>query len=440
MQQLKPLTLRRNFSWTFTGHLVYAASQWGMLVLLAKLGSPEMVGQFTLGLAVTAPVIMFSNLQLRQIQATDAKGEYVFSDYLGLRLIATALALLIIAGITLNAGYRWETSLVVLAIALAKAFESISDVFYGLIQQHERMDRIAIALMIKGPLSLLLLGIGVSLTGSVVGGAIGLAVAWGLVLFGWDIRNGRLILNNSSQGREREDLLVADAEPENSQNPLYPRWEGKTLGKLVLLALPLGWVMMLISLNTNIPRYFIERYLGERELGIFSAISYLMVAGNMVVSPLAQSASPRLAKYYAAGNSTAFRTLLLKLVGIGLMLGAGGVFVAVVAGREILTLLYKPEYAERADLFAWLMVAAGIGYVSSFLGSAMTAARYFLVLMPLFALATGTSAIASLWLIPTQGVRGAAIALVISALIQLVFSFGVTYHAIYKLRRGSYET
>ena len=435
MQKLKPLTLRRNFSWTFTGHLVYAASQWGMLVLLAKLGSPEMVGQFTLGLAVTAPVIMFTNLQLRQIQATDAKGEYVFSDYLGLRLIATALGFLIIAGITLKAGYRWETSLVILAIALAKAFEAISDVFYGLIQQHERMDRIAIALMIKGPLSLLLLGIGVSLTGSVVGGSIGLAVAWGLVLFGWDLRNGKLILNNSSQGREREDLLVADAEPANSQNPLYPRWEGKTLGKLVLLALPLGLVMMLISLNTNIPRYFLERYLGERELGIFSAISYLMVAGNMIVSALAQSASPRLAKYYAAGNSTAFRTLLLKLVGVGLMLGAGGVFVAVVAGRPILTLLYKPEYADRSDLFAWLMVAAGIGYVSSFLGYGITAARYFQVQIPLFALVTGASGLACLWLIPTMGVQGAVIALIVGAIVQAVFSFAVIAYALYRLDR-----
>jgi len=433
MQQLKPLTLRRNFSWTFTGNLIYAASQWGMLVLLAKLGSPEMVGQFTLGLAVTAPAIMFSNLQLRQIQATDAKGEYLFSDYLGLRLIATALAFLIIAGITLKAGYRWETSLVILAIALAKAFESISDVFYGLIQQHERMDRIAIALMIKGPLSLLLLGIGVSLTGSVVGGSLGLAVAWGLVLFGWDLRNGKLILNNSSQGREREDLLVADAEPAKSQNPLYPRWEGKTLGKLVLLALPLGVVMMLVSLNTNIPRYFLERYLGERELGIFSAISYLMVAGNLVVSALAQSASPRLAKYYAAGNSTAFRTLLFKLVGVGLMLGAGGVFVAVVAGRPILTLLYKPEYGERADLFAWLMVAAGITYVASFLGYGMTAARYFRVQMPLFVLVTGSSATTCFWLIPTQGVQGAVMALIVGAIVQVSITVGVLIHALHKL-------
>ncbi|MEG4804230.1 oligosaccharide flippase family protein [Microcoleus sp. ARI1-B5] len=456
MQQLKPLTLRRNFSWTFTGNLVYAASQWGMLVLLAKLGSPEMVGQFTLGLAVTAPVIMFTNLQLRAIQATDAKQQYVFADYLGLRLIGTGLALLIIAGITLKAGYRWETSLVILAIALAKAFESISDVFYGLIQQHERMDRIAIALMIKGPLSLLFLGLGVHLTGSVLGGAVGLAVAWAIVLIACDIRNGALILNNSQKAEENnfvETGFIASEFGEHSestenppppppcqggekiQNQLLPRWHWKTLGKLIWLALPLGFVMMLISLNTNIPRYFIERYLGERQLGIFAAMSYLMVVGQMVVSALAESASPRLAKYYAAGNTTAFRTLLFKLVGVGAALGGAGVLVAVVAGREILTLLYRPEYGQQADLFVWLMVAAGMGYMSSFLGYGMTAARYFRVQMPLFALVTGSSAIACLWLIPTMGVRGAAIALIVGAVVQASFSLGAIAHAIYKLDR-----
>lgn len=457
MQQLKPLTLRRNFSWTFTGNLVYAGSQWGMLVLLAKLGSPEMVGQFTLGLAVTAPVIMFTNLQLRAIQATDAKQQYVFADYLGLRLIGTGLALLIIAVIILKAGYRQETSLVILAIALAKAFESISDVFYGLIQQHERMDRIAIALMIKGPLSLLFLSIGVLITKTVLGGAVGLAVAWAVVLFACDIPNGALILKSpqkaaednfvetgfiASEVGEHSDLTENPTpltppwqEGEKIQNQLLPRWHLKTLGKLIWLALPLGFVMMLISLNTNIPRYFIERYLGERQLGIFAAMSYLMVVGQIVVSALAESASPRLAKYYAAGNSTGFRTLLFKLVGVGAALGGAGVLVAVVAGREILTLLYRPEYGQQADLFVWLMVAAGMGYMSSFLGYGMTAARYFRVQMPLFALVTGSSAISCLWLIPSMGVRGAAIALIVGAVVQGSFSLGVIFHALYRLHR-----
>jgi hypothetical protein len=38
-------SLRWNFSWTFVGNIIYSACQWGMLVVLAKIGNPEMVGQ-----------------------------------------------------------------------------------------------------------------------------------------------------------------------------------------------------------------------------------------------------------------------------------------------------------------------------------------------------------------------------------------------------------
>ncbi|OUL27223.1 oligosaccharide flippase family protein [Nostoc sp. 106C] len=409
MQVNKPLTLRRNFSWTFIGNAVYAACQWGMLVLLAKLGSPEMVGQFTLGLAVTAPVIMFTNLQLRVVQATDAKKQYIFSDYLGLRLIGSGLALVIIATITLLAGYQWETSVVILLVGLAKAFEAISDVFYGLLQQHERMDRIALSLMIKGPLSLLLLGIGVYISGNIVWGVVGLVCAWAIVLLTYDIRNGALILNQVSQ--------------------VQPRWHLATLAKLVPLALPLGLVMMLISLNTNIPRYFIEHYLGENRLGIFAAISYLMVAEQMIVSALADSAVPRLAKYYANQNSAAFRMLLFKLGAVNALIGGAGVVVALVAGKEVLTLLYRPEYAQYTEVFTLLMIGAAINYTFACLGYGRTAARYFLIQVPLSFLVTSSSTLACFWLIPNQGLRGAAIALIIAAIVEAGSNLCVLLHA-----------
>ena len=57
-----------------------------MTIVLAKLGSPEKVGQFTLGLAMTAPIFMFATLRLRDVQATDTNQEYLFGDYFALRL------------------------------------------------------------------------------------------------------------------------------------------------------------------------------------------------------------------------------------------------------------------------------------------------------------------------------------------------------------------
>ena len=90
------LSLKRNFTWVLGGNITYAACQWGMLIVLAKLGSSEMLGIFALGLAICAPVFFFFNLALRDLQATDANQEYSFGHYLGLRLITSVLSLLVI--------------------------------------------------------------------------------------------------------------------------------------------------------------------------------------------------------------------------------------------------------------------------------------------------------------------------------------------------------
>lgn len=427
MKKYKPLTLRRNFSWTFVSNVVYAGCQWGILMVLAKLGSPENIGQFTLGLAQTAPVFMLTNLQLHEIQATDAKRDFLFNDYLGLRLLGVIIALVIIVGIILFLNYSLDTALVILVITFAKAFESISDIFYGLMQQHERMDIVAFSKMIKGFLSVVFLVIPFYLTGSVLWGAIGLCIAWVLVLFGYDLRNGGSILRETTLG----SLAYSPDLPRGFV--LKPQWQPKIMKKLVVLAFPLGVTMMLISLRGNIPRYLIEYYLGERELGIFASLAYLMLLGNMVVNALAQSASPKLSKFYASGERNKFQALLLKLVVVAIVLGSTTVIVSVLAGKQILTILYRPEYAQNADIFNWLMLAGSISYISWFLGDGLTAIRYLRIQLPLYLLITGLSGGICLWLIPIFGLKGAAFALLIAALVEVLLMAGIILHGIHRI-------
>lgn len=407
------LSLRANFLWTFAGNVVYAASQWGILVLLAKVGSPTMVGRFALGLAITAPVLMLTNLQLRAIQATDAKDEYGFGDYLGLRLLTSVLAMGVIAGIVVFGGYRDETALMILFIGLAKGFESVSDAAYGLMQKHERMDWIAVSMMIKGPLSLgALFGL-VWTTQSVAYGALSIAFVWLVVLIFYDLRNTRRLAS------------------------ILPRFNRRFLLRLTQLSLPLGAVMMLVSLSSNIPRYFLERVWGEQELGYFAALAYLMLVGNTVVGALGQSASPRLAKSYARQDRPAFLHLLLRLAAIGAILGGLGLTLALAFGQEILTLLYRPDYAERVPVFIWLMLVSAVSYVASFLGYGMTAARYFRVQLPLFTLVTGVLTAACAVLIPSGGLLGAAQAMGIAAVVQLLGSVAINGFAVRALSRAT---
>ncbi len=66
-----------------------------------KFGSQQQVGQYTLGLAVAAPVFLLANLQLDDVVATDTRHEHSFGNYLILRLLTTAIAVFLVTGIAL---------------------------------------------------------------------------------------------------------------------------------------------------------------------------------------------------------------------------------------------------------------------------------------------------------------------------------------------------
>jgi O-antigen/teichoic acid export membrane protein len=196
------------------------------------------------------------------------------------------------------------------------------------------------------------------------------------------------------------------------------------------LSLPLGVVMMLIGLSTSIPRYFVEHYWGPRCLGIFGALGYLGLVGATAVAAIGQSATPRLAQCYAAGQRKPFAWMLFQLIAAGAGLGLLGVAVAIVAGKPLLALCYGPEYARHNAILVWIMLAAGIGYAAAFGGYGITAARYFKVQIPLFAGVAGATAAACWWLVPAYGMLGAALSLLVAAVAQLAGTAIILAHAV----------
>jgi O-antigen/teichoic acid export membrane protein len=278
--------------------------------------------------------------------------------------------------------------------------------------------------MIKGPLSLIGLGTGFYLTGSVFWGVVGLALARAVIMVGYDMRNATLSLNPASNPFTH--IIPKDFPG--------PRWNARILARLAWLTIPLGFVTMLISFNANIPRYFIQGHLGAYQLGIFAAITSFQKAAPTVVQALGRSASPRLAKYHAANNARAFRRLTLRLAGIGALLGSAGVLVAFVAGRQILTLFYGAEYV-LPGLFILVMIDAGLDYISTMLLFVITSARYLRIQLPLYLLTTGTIALACFLLVPSARLQGAAIASIIAELVRLAGSLAAVWHALRSLHR-----
>jgi O-antigen/teichoic acid export membrane protein len=406
-------SLRRNFSWSVLGEVTYAGCQWGMIVALAKLGSRELLGQFALALAVTAPVLMFTNLQLRALQATDATPGGGFAKYFTLRLLSCGVALLVIAAVVGLADYPPEDRAGILILGLAKAFEAVSDICHGRLQQLGNLKWVSLSLVLKGLLSLAAVAAGVYWTGRLAPVCLLLLFSWLAVLLAVDVP------------------CVALAGGRRSARPTFALCrEPRELKRLLRLGLPLGLTAMLISLNVSLPQLVLERYWHEQAVGAYRALASLMQLSNLPAAALGIAASSRLGYYFATRDRPGLRHLLTRLLGVSFLFGAAGLGVAVFAGRFLLSVFYSTAYAEFHAAFAWLMLAALGVNLCYILNWAAMAARYVNVLIPLHLGLAAVTAVACFGWVPSWGVDGAAWSVAAASACQLVGMALILGHAV----------
>ena len=266
-------SLRSGFVWTLAGNGLYAVSQWAMLSLAAKLGGRDMLGEYALAVALTAPVAMLLHMNLRAVLATDVAGERPFGDYLAVRFGISALGLAAMAGLALSFGRSAEMVSVIFLTGLAQTSETLSDAYYGAMQRRDEMDRIALSMMARGLFSAGAFGAALWLSRSLVWAVAASAPVRLLVLTAYDRPAG-------SRGEDSGWRRTT--------------WAGAR--GILRQAAPLGAVLMLVSLNTNLPRYVIENRMGVGELGAFAAVASFVTAGSTVVNSLGHAAMPKLAR------------------------------------------------------------------------------------------------------------------------------------------------
>jgi O-antigen/teichoic acid export membrane protein len=230
------------------------------------------------------------------------------------------------------------------------------------------------------------------------------AAAWLTALLLFDVRRGRHL------------VMCTENTPE-----LEPGGSSRQM-RLLSLALPLGLVTTIASVNLHMPRYFVHAHLGEHELGIFSAIAYAAGCLAIVGDSLAISAIPRLARLYACGQHAEYRNLLLRLLAFGCAAGLIGVAVARGMGAWLLRLFYNADYAAQSHLFTLLMAAAGIHFAASMLTSGITSARHFRIQVPLYLLVAGSTALGCALWIPVMGLTGAALGVICGAVVRLLLA------------------
>ncbi|GAA2360434.1 lipopolysaccharide biosynthesis protein [Dactylosporangium salmoneum] len=403
-----------NVGWGIAGNGGYALCQWLVLVVIARLGTPAMVGDYALGLAVGAPVVLLAGLSLRTVLVTDPNGEHPFRRYLRVRFASMGAALLVITAVVL---LFHLPAAVVLLVGAAKAFDGVGDIYLGLLQRHHDQRSIAAAQLVNGGLTVALTAALLYGTSSIAWAAAGSAAA---SLITW------LMCCAPFAGRFH-----------NRPDPRAPRHTHRAAGGvpgLLWTALPLGLASGVSSLTVNVPRYGLQAHLGATALGVFAAAGYLVLTGNVFFSAVAQTLLPRLTELRANGTPEGFRGLLYQaLLGVAVA-GGLGVWGAGLFGTGLLRRLYGEEYADSSAhggaVLAVLTLATVVGGACFVLDAGLSAARRFTGQLAVNAAVLGAAGLAALVLVPRYGALGAAWATAVAAVVHCALKWEVLRRAL----------
>lgn len=386
------LLLLKKAKWLVGGNFVFAFSQWVILIFFARMTNQENLGQYALALAIVTPIFAVGNLQLRPLYILDVNSEqkYTYTHFYYLRLICSfiALACCLVLGLFFNVSI-----LVLLLVGLLKFFESYSDIIYAYYNAHDQTQLISKSLFLKGTLSVLAVAVGLYLFDFYTALILFLIV----YLVVWLFIDNLYIQKTQEIKKMSLDLGIMKS------------------------AIPMGISLGIVTLQSNIPRLFLDQYASIEAVGIFTVLSYFIIVGSIFINSICQYLSPRLTHTWNH-NKAYFKKLLSMALLIAGGLGLIAIFLSYFMGEFVLNLVYGAEYVAYTDAFVLTMVAGFILYLATVLGYTLTAIGFIKQQVYLFSIVLIFSVLVSYLCIPEYGIIGGIYTLMVSYLVQCVLS------------------
>lgn len=385
--------LVKNITWIFGANLIASATKWLILILIARVLTPNEVGMYSLAFSLTAPISIFSNLKLRSLIVTETNIK--FYDYLITRILMSVIALIVM--VFISATLYLDYFFVIVLVGLNKIFDLHSDLYYSIPQKHSKFNYIGKLMIFKHILQVLFFAI--------------VLYIFNHLLFSLTVLVAVQIMYY---------YLIEKKLTEKKFSITYEKLNYNNVKKIISLGLPLGLSAMMISLNSNIPRYFLEYFYSHKLLGYFSAIAYLVTIGNLLMNAVAQNFLNKLSGILKKNDVSKFKKYVFGyLTFFSIIFGIVLIIFSYLCGDVFIHLIYGSEYVKYTDILILMSFVLAIEFISWNFDTALMSMRYISVQPKISVIALITSVISGLFLVKNYGVFGATYTLILASFIKL---------------------
>lgn len=374
------MSIGANFGVVFVGRLVFGLTQWLWIVLIAKFGTANDLGAYSLALSICLTTFALVCMNTRILLAADHTGKCMLGAFIGLRLLCISASVICLIPFVMH----MDIGDVLGATILFTVFDQASDIFYGIFQRHERMRPMAISEIVKSVARLATGGITLAKTGSLIDALFARAAvnATVLLIYEWP--------------------AVFALEGKN----LRPIFVWRQIKPLILKALPLIIAIVGPTVATSVPQYILAAYWDLREIGVMGILLSLLAALRIPSGALGNILVPRFAKLWHA-DCIALHRAIKTTITAGMLGGAIGAVAIYFLGVIFLDFCFGSIIANRAILLNWVLASAVAGWVREVYACALIGAGMLRTLANISLVTAVAGCALALVLVPAWGAGGA---------------------------------
>lgn len=346
-----------SYLWNMLGGLLNAGQSVLILMMITRVTGIEDAGIFTIAYASANLFLTIGSYGMRNYQVTDVNNHFIFSDYLGSRILTSTVMILISTVFVLYGlyfkGYSINKAAIIFVICLLKVIDSIEDVFGGYYQQKGRLDVASKILTVRLVLIIISLCGFLMITKSLLLSSIITTIVCAFISFGFNL----LIFRNFYT----EKKLVFSV---------------KKILRLLIDCIGPFLAAFLSFYVGNAPKYSIDTYLSQDIQAYYGFIAMpVFVIGllnNFLYQPILASLAYDWTEHYFCKfiRRILKQILLILVITIAILMGAYFV------GIPVLSLLYNTDLTPYKMELIILLIGGGMLAVVGFINIVLTIMRH----------------------------------------------------------------
>lgn len=335
---------------------------------------------------------------IRNYQVSDINREFDDNAYIISRIYTSIVAALLCTLFVLSNNFDKFQVTCILMYMIFRISESITDVYHGVDQLNMRMDYIGISFIIKGLVTSISFILIIWITKDLTLGILSLIITSYIVLVLYDQRK-------SSRFYEKKKIT------------------SEVIRDLLVKCFPLAFYSFLFTTYTTIPRYFLEKILGNGLLGIYASIALPVIIVQTLASYIFTPFITIFATSWNKGDYKGFKKLFKQIFLILAIISIAAIIGTLLVGNFGLRLLFGEEILKYSSLLIPLVWCTILTSFLWFISAIIIVIRELKVLLTSGLIAVFICLIGSSYLITVFGLNGASYITIISLSVQIVILF-----------------